>query len=79
MVQLNDFPDLGKEFEGLKIACDLNDIKGDGLISYSVRQLLAENKTRRAVDLLLKIAKDNRQHVIDLIGEDLLKRIEKFS
>lgn len=75
MVQL---PDLARAAALLKISVDLENTKPDSILGYSILQGLRDGRLREVIRTISSQARDNRELMADIIGEELLQRIEKY-
>lgn len=73
-----NLPDIGRAAQGLKIAVELEDIPDDNLIAHTMLKQLRENNTKGAIDILMHVAKDNRELAIEVVGKELFKTIENY-
>lgn len=73
---MNTFPDLGKSFKMLKIRMELDKVPMETLIGFAIHCGLKEISVNRVVHMIKEQAKDNREMMANVIGEDLLREIE---
>lgn len=78
MITYKSFPDLARSAKLLAISVELENVSPESTFGLSIRIALKKKDLRRCIAMILEQSKDHREIVSDLIGEDLLKKIESL-
>lgn len=74
---MKNLPDLAKHFKLLKIQMDLQGIDPEkGMFSMSLVLAARQGKIKQAIEMIREQGRANRPYMIEIIGDDLLTRIE---
>ena len=77
IIYKSGFPDLEQSMKVLKISCDLHDVSDKTLFGSCILNALRVNQPiKTIIREIQEQAKDNRQMVSEVVGEELLKEIE---
>jgi hypothetical protein len=71
-----NLPDLAKSFKILSISVRLEDVNPETFLGYAIRLALKKKELKKAMQMIVDNARDNRELTIEIVGEDLLKDIE---
>lgn len=70
--------DLGKAMKELKISVELESVNGETVLGFTILNCLRKKELKKAMQLIVNTARDNRGMAIEIVGEELLKDIESI-
>jgi nitrogen regulatory protein PII-like uncharacterized protein len=68
--------DLGKAMKELKISVELEGVSPETFLGYAIRLAIKKKELKKAMQMIVDNARDNRELTIEIVGKDLLKDIE---
>lgn len=78
MKNLPDLPDLARSARLLAISVKLEDVSDKTVFGLAIKLALKKKDLRRCIEMIREQAKDNRKLVAEIVGEDLLTKIESL-
>lgn len=78
MAQLGKLPNMAKAFNKLKICLELENLPNNSLIVSAIHKALARKDNDAAIEVVRLHAADDRQAVVDCVGEELVQKIESL-